>query len=127
MEGLWQIIKIVFLFCFTLTCYFYVHQRLKTPLMVATTALCPVRQLSFRNMASFVHELLVREFTKFTTVRATRKISINDRIALEEKWREDLLVRAKFIGQNSGLDVTAQNPRCLVPPTLENMQIFFCL
>lgn len=52
-------------------------------LMLATTALCLVRQLSFRNMASFGHELLVREFTKLTSMRATRKICINDRISLE--------------------------------------------
>lgn len=81
-EGLWQIIKIVFLFCFTLTCYFYVHPEIKR-LMLAPTALYPVRQLSFRNMVSFVHEFLVREFTKFTTMRNTRKISINDGIVLE--------------------------------------------
>lgn len=72
--------------CFPLLFYIdmltYVHPEIKR-LMLEPTALYPVRQLSFRNMVSFVHEFLVREFTKFTTMRTTRKISINDGIVLE--------------------------------------------
>lgn len=64
---------------------------------------------------SSVHELSVIGFIKFTTMRNIIKISSRHNVVLEWKWREDLLCRAKPLGQASGLEVTVQDLGRLVP------------
>lgn len=55
-------------------------------------------------------------------MRTTIKINTNHNTILEWDWREIVLFRAKFLGQDSGSDMTVQNLRSQVLPTIENMQ-----
>jgi len=55
-------------------------------------------------------------------MRPTIKINTGHNIVLEWDWREIVLFRAKFLGQDSGSDATVQNFGSLVPPTAENVQ-----